>query len=426
MDALLRAVVSEPDRGRRRPAAVLSRFDADDPALRLGAAAAVGAVVEAHPGTAEYFASRLADRHDGESPAVAAALQYLLSAYPEQTRAALDAEAGDGDEAVRPVGNVSLELHQTRTDRDSDLRVLTDESEATEGEEDDGEEEEETDTETDGEADDVDDGPSGLVVAREVAERSAVADVDQIAPASGIRHADAYDAIGRLDGGTENVLIKRFEAAAREPFERGVARWERVADHDNVVAVHDWGRQPDPWTVVAYSTDTLAGRAPLAPEAAVDATVRLARAVAYAHQRDVLHGGIEPRNVVLAPRDGGAVPMLTNVGLVPELGGAVPFDPRYAAPEFFDDSLGGVDAQSDAYQLGALAYSLLTGRPPVAEDADSIRAGVLKGPPGPPSDVVDGVPAALDDVIATATATEKLQRYRSVERFATQLSAVER
>ena len=420
MDAFLDAVVSEPDRGRRRPVAVLSRFESDDPTTRLRAAAAVGAVAEAYPGTAAYFASRLADRHDEDAAAVAAALQYLATAFPEETSEAL---AGDGEaegDAVRPVGSVSLELHQTKTSQESGVRVVTDDGE--EADEDDSDDTDSEAAETG--AEDDTDSAAGLAVARDIAERSAVAGADQITPASGLRHADAYDAIGRLDGGTETVLIKRFEDGGREAFERGVSGWERAADHDNIVGVYDWGFGPDPWSVVEYSTDTLAGHAPLSPRVAVEVTATVARAVAYAHQRDVVHGGIGPRNVVLAPGDGSPVPKLTNVALVPEMGVAVPFDPRHAAPEFYDESLGGIDARTDIYQLGALAYTLLTGMRPVNDDADSVRQRVLGADPTPPSDVVSGLPSALDAVIATATASEKIRRYRSVERFANQLGTV--
>ncbi|MFB6121492.1 MAG: protein kinase [Halobacteriaceae archaeon] len=418
MDAFLRTVVDDPDAGRERPTALLARFDADDEATRLGAVAALGAVAEAHPDTVDYFASRLADRHDEDAPAVAAALQYLLTAYPERTRESLADRADTDADEVRPVGSVSLDLTRTGRRTEGGVRVLTDagdgESTAERDAPDERSDEETNDEET---RDDGDERSGSLAAARDVAQRSAVADVDQIMPAAGLRHADAYDAIGRLDGGTENVLIKRFESADPAAFERGVDGWERVADHRNVVGVHDWGRAPEPWAVVEYSTDTLAGREPLSPAAARDVTVALARAVAYAHQRDVVHGGIEPRSVVLAPGDGTTVPKLTNVGLAPELEGGV--DPRYAAPECFDDARGAVDARTDTYHLGALAYALFTGDPPFDGD------GGRESRPAPPSEVVPSLPSALDDVIATATATEKFRRYRSVERFANQLAAVD-
>jgi len=86
--------------------------------------------------------------------------------------------------------------------------------------------------------------------------------------------------------------------------------------------------------------------------------------------------------------------------------------PQYAAPEQFDDEYGTTDDLTDVYQLGAVLYELFTGRPPFDGKSAKAMRRVLHEAPTPPSAVAD-VPAALDDVLLTALAKEKADRYES-------------
>ncbi|MCZ6857134.1 MAG: serine/threonine-protein kinase, partial [Gemmatimonadetes bacterium] len=106
------------------------------------------------------------------------------------------------------------------------------------------------------------------------------------------------------------------------------------------------------------------GRAPIAQ------TVRIVRgvvdALAYAHGRGILHLGVRPENVLLA---GGEV-QLMDLGVVqavhaprsPELAAPDSTHVEYRAPEQVSGDA--VDHRTDIYQVGALAYELLTGQPP--------------------------------------------------------------
>jgi serine/threonine protein kinase len=89
-------------------------------------------------------------------------------------------------------------------------------------------------------------------------------------------------------------------------------------------------------------------------------------------------------------------------------------DPRFAAPEYYDSDFGSVDTATDVYGLGAVCYSLFTGRPPFDGSYEEVRRAVLEESPVPPSAVVDAVPEAIDEVIAKALAKRKLTRYESV------------
>ncbi|ERH10390.1 MAG: hypothetical protein J07HX64_02164 [halophilic archaeon J07HX64] len=87
--------------------------------------------------------------------------------------------------------------------------------------------------------------------------------------------------------------------------------------------------------------------------------------------------------------------------------------PGYAAPEQFADGYGSPDDITDIYQLRAVFYELFTGRPPFEGRPMRVMRQVETEQPTPPSELVD-VPPGLDDVLLTALATERDERYDAV------------
>jgi len=88
--------------------------------------------------------------------------------------------------------------------------------------------------------------------------------------------------------------------------------------------------------------------------------------------------------------------------------------PTYAAPEQFDETRGPTDDITDVYQLGAVFYYLFTGKPPFEGRPTKVMREVIEESPRPPSDVDESIPAEIDEVILTALAKEKSDRYESV------------
>jgi serine/threonine protein kinase len=83
-------------------------------------------------------------------------------------------------------------------------------------------------------------------------------------------------------------------------------------------------------------------------------------------------------------------------------------------PEQFDtDQYGPTDNVTDVYQLGAVFYELFTGRPPFEGQTFEVINKIQSERPAPPSEVAD-VPEALDEVLLTALATGKADRYEHV------------
>jgi serine/threonine protein kinase/tetratricopeptide (TPR) repeat protein len=161
--------------------------------------------------------------------------------------------------------------------------------------------------------------------------------------------------------------------------------------------------------------------------AALSIGLRLADALAHAHERGILHRDLKPANVLIA--DDGE-PMLLDFNLAADadplarpasalVGGTVP----YLAPEALDALRGGtspVDARSDLYSLGALVYHLIAGKPPfpvrrgrpVDELVPVLLADRLGGPPRLRS-LNPAVTPAVEAIVGRCLAAQPARRYQS-------------
>lgn len=95
----------------------------------------------------------------------------------------------------------------------------------------------------------------------------------------------------------------------------------------------------------------------------------------------------------------------------------------YLAPEI-DHAEPGQSAELDVFSLGALSYLILSGRPPASSAIELL--GVLRSQQGLQlSDVMDGCPGKLDDLVRFATQPEVLARYNVIEDFLKDLDKAE-
>ncbi len=152
-----------------------------------------------------------------------------------------------------------------------------------------------------------------------------------------------------------------------------------------------------------------------------------ADALAYAHQRGMIHRDVKPANLML-DEDGRVV--LTDFGIAKIVTGAqftasggMVGTPAYMAPEQGLGEAG--DERSDIYSLGVILYQLVVGRLPY--DADTPLAIILKHVNNelpPPSQFVD-LPEDLELIICRALEKEPDQRYKSAADLAQDLGLLD-
>ncbi|MFF8912597.1 Stk1 family PASTA domain-containing Ser/Thr kinase [Streptomyces sp. NPDC015032] len=201
------------------------------------------------------------------------------------------------------------------------------------------------------------------------------------------------------------------DASFVERFIREAKSVARLA-HPNVVAVFDQGAQGQyvylAMEYVAGCTlrDVLRDRGALQPRAALDILEPVLAALGAAHRAGFVHRDMKPENVLIG--DDGRVKvadfgLVRAVGTVTNTTGSVLGTVSYLAPEQIEN--GTADTRTDVYACGVVLYEMLTGSKPRAGDtpAQVIYQHLNEDVPAP-SAAVPGLPVALDDLVASATA----------------------
>lgn len=177
-------------------------------------------------------------------------------------------------------------------------------------------------------------------------------------------------------------------------FQAEVAAAARL-EHPNIVPIYEVG-ESDGWQYFGMQLingQTLAKRIALGPVPegeAIQLVLTIARAIAYAHSRGVIHRDLKPANILL---DETGTPHVSDFGLAKHVTpgasltqtGTILGTPSYMAPEQAAGGRGRVGPLSDVYSLGAILYSLLTGRAPFqgTSPVDTVLM-VLEQDPLPP------------------------------------------
>jgi eukaryotic-like serine/threonine-protein kinase len=143
-----------------------------------------------------------------------------------------------------------------------------------------------------------------------------------------------------------------------------------------------------------------------------DIARQLLEALAFAHVKGVVHRDLKPANLMLAA-DGRL--KVTDFGLA-LLRNAPPGDVHYLAPEQFDEGL--VSARTDLYQVGAIAYQLITGKLPFTGTPDEIAHRVLQERATDPSSYNNRIAWQLDWVIQKALGKDPAERFGTAAEFA--------
>ncbi len=197
-----------------------------------------------------------------------------------------------------------------------------------------------------------------------------------------------------------DVAVKLISQGAQaSPLEKARFQAEVAAaarlEHPNIVPIYEVG-ESDGWQYFGMQLiigQTLSSRLALGPvpeDEAIRLVLTIARAIEYAHSRGVIHRDLKPANILL---DESGTPHVTDFGLAKHVSasasltqsGTILGTPSYMSPEQAAGGRGRVGPRSDVYSLGAILYSLLTGRAPFqgASPVDTVLM-VLEQDPLPP------------------------------------------
>jgi WD40 repeat protein/tRNA A-37 threonylcarbamoyl transferase component Bud32 len=206
--------------------------------------------------------------------------------------------------------------------------------------------------------------------------------------------------------------------------------------HPNIVQIYEIGEHevdaglPRPYFTLEFAaggnlSSRMAGR-PQAPRQAAAWLETMARAAHYAHQQGIIHRDLKPSNVLLTEA---GEPMLCDFGVaklmtgsdVKTKSGTLLGTAEYMAPEQATEGEKAGPA-ADTYALGAILYTMLTGRPPFqGSNTLHILEQVRSQEPVPLRRLVPHLPRDLETICLKCLEKEPSHRYASAADLADDL-----
>ncbi len=282
--------------------------------------------------------------------------------------------------------------------------------------------------------------------------KATVAAASAVALAAGQLLAERYEILAELGRGGMGRVYQAFDREIGEPVaiktllglpeedsgrdaERLLRELQicRKITHPNVVRVFDLGRFPGGifLTMELLEGERLDQRiarlGPLPPPLAQHFLCEVAAGLEEAHSLGIVHRDLKPSNVFLTPLrlkilDFGIARRLDGDTRLTATGFAVG-SPAYMSPE----QLQGLplDGRSDLYALGVLAFTLLSGRAPLAgATAAALALQHLQQAPPDLRRVRPDLPAGWPEMVARLLAKQPADRYPSAAAVGEALSAL--
>jgi Tol biopolymer transport system component len=232
------------------------------------------------------------------------------------------------------------------------------------------------------------------------------------------------------------VKVLRPELAATLGPERFLQEIETAArfQHPHILPLLDSGEAAGflyyvmPYVEGESLRTRLARHGELSIHDAVKILLEVTDALAYAHQRGVVHRDIKPDNVLLSGRHA----LVTDFGVAKALSeatgrqrlttaGVALGTPAYMAPEQAAAEPN-LDHRVDLYAVGALGYELVSGTPPFAgRTAQEVLAAHMTQRPEPLCALRPACPPGLEAVIMRCLEKRPADRWQTAEELLAQL-----
>ena len=237
-----------------------------------------------------------------------------------------------------------------------------------------------------------------------------------------------YKAKDRLLNRFVAIKILKPEFIGDQKFIESFRRESQNAasmSHPNIVNIYDVGREGNIHYIVMELiegralSDYIREQGPMAYPKVIALSKQIASALAFAHKNHIIHRDVKPHNVMITPN---GTAKITDFGIAKAVNAATIVDNtdgivgsvHYFSPE---QARGGyVDEKSDIYSLGIVMYEMLTGQVPFDGDNPvNIALQHINAEMTPPSQLVSGVPPALEHIIMKCCDKYPVNRYASAD-----------